>query len=57
MKSRDTCNEVGRDIALERVTGIELALSAWKAGDSERHRRWSTPSQVGAAPSACLSAA
>jgi hypothetical protein len=40
---------------VERVTGIEPAWPAWKAGDSQRHRRWSAPSQVDAVPSTCLS--
>jgi hypothetical protein len=47
---------VSRDIAVERVTGIEPAQSAWKAWDSELHAGWSGLHQTDAVPSACLSA-
>lgn len=41
---------------MERVTGIEPAWPAWKAGDSELCLRWSGPDQADAVPSACLNA-
>jgi hypothetical protein len=47
---------VSRDIAVERVTGIEPAQSAWKAWDSWRHLRWSTRSRSDVLPFACLNA-
>ncbi|CCG02380.1 protein of unknown function [Blastococcus saxobsidens DD2] len=47
---------MSRDIAAERVTGIEPAQSAWKAWDSCRHLCWSPSSLMHAVPSACLSA-
>ena len=53
--SRDTLERCPRDTAVERVTGIEPAQSAWKAWFSERCLGWSAPSQVDAVPSACLS--
>src|SRR5215207_10824860 len=53
---RGTCEQFPRDTAVERVTGIEPAQSAWKAWDSKRHISCSTPSEADAVPSACLSA-
>jgi hypothetical protein len=45
---------VSRDLAVERVTGIEPAQSACKPWDSTRHVGWSAPCQADVAPSAFL---
>ena len=46
---------VSRDIAVERVTGIEPAQSAWKAWSSERCLSWSRARRAAFVPSGCLS--